>query len=205
MPMHSRVLAMTVAGAALLLGACTNTIKYDVANRPSVVKTEFNVTDLQSMVGNMTENMLTHPSVLSYTLAKRPSLAVDTLINLTGREIGVSVASNDMLEKLIAADSFRVLGSDSVRNARSRAGLAAAQAIDDKAIAWSMAKTLSADLLLYGEVSEVIRAKGHCQRRLLPCRPPPPGSQDGRHRLAGSERIPEKPEKNHLRTVRASP
>jgi uncharacterized protein (TIGR02722 family) len=159
MPMHSRVLAMTVAGAALLLGACTNTIKYDVANRPSVVKTEFNVTDLQSMVGNMTENMLTHPSVLSYTLAKRPSLAVDTLINLTGREIGVSVASNDMLEKLIAADSFRVLGSDSVRNARSRAGLAAGQAIDDKAIAWSMAKTLSADLLLYGEVSEVIRAK----------------------------------------------
>ncbi len=159
MPMCSRVLALIVAGATLLLTACTNTIKYDVANRPSVVKTEFNVTDLQSMVGGMTDNMLTHPSVLSYTLAKRPALAVDTLVNLTGRELGVSVASNDMLEKLLAADSFKVIGGDNVRTARSQAGLGDVQAIDDKAAAWSMAKALNADLLLYGEVSEVIRAK----------------------------------------------
>jgi uncharacterized protein (TIGR02722 family) len=154
-----RTTALVMICTTLMLGACTNTIKYDAASRPASVQTEFNVTDLQSMAGSMVDNMLTHPSVLSYTLAKRPSLALDPLVNLTGRDIGVNAASQDVLEKLMTSDSFRLVDAGSVKAARSKTGLSPNQSIDDKALAWSMARSLNADLLLFGEVSEVIRSK----------------------------------------------
>lgn len=157
LPAKSLLSVTTLCIATLLGSGCTNTIKYGDEIKPATVTTEFGVTDLQNMVSKMTDNMIGNPTVMSYTYAKRPALALDTLINRTGRPLNTPVVTSVVSQKLQAQDTFRLIEGATVQGTKQRLGLQSAEALDEPANAQKICAGLGADLFLYGDVSEVIR------------------------------------------------
>lgn len=147
----------TLCVATLLGSGCTNTVQYGEASKPEVVTTEFGLSDLQNMVSKMTDNMINNPTVMSYTYAKRPSLALDSLINRTGRPLNTRVVTGVISQKLQSQDTFRLIEGMSVENTKKRLRLQSPEAMEEPANAHKISSALAADLFLYGDISEVVR------------------------------------------------
>lgn len=147
----------TLCVATLAGSGCTNTVQYGEASKAEVVTTEFGISDLQNMVSKMTDNMISNPTVMSYTYAKRPSMALDTLTNRTGRPLNMRVVSSVISQKLQSQDTFRLIEGTTVENTKQRLRLQSADALEEPANAHKISSALGADLFLYGDVSEVVR------------------------------------------------
>lgn len=142
----------------LFASGCANTVQYGEASKPTTVTTEFGVTDLQNMVSKMTDNMINSPTVMSYTYARRPSLAVDSLINRTGRALNTRLVSSTVSQKLETQGTYRIIMGTPVDGSKQKLGLQAPDSLDETANAHKISTSLGADLFLYGDVSEVIRS-----------------------------------------------
>ncbi len=147
----------TLCIATLVGSGCTNTVQYGDASKPEVVTTEFGISDLQNMVSKMTDNMIANPTVMSYTYAKRPALALDSLTNRTGRPLNTRVVTSVISQKLQTQDSFRLIEGMTIENTKQRLRLQSADALEEPASAHKVSSALGADLFLYGDVSEVVR------------------------------------------------
>lgn len=147
----------TLCLATVLGSGCTNTIQYGEASKPEVVTTEFGLSDLQNMVSKMTDNMVNNPTVMSYTYAKRPSLALDSLINRTGRPLNTRVVTGVISQKLQSQDTFRLIEGMTVENTKKRLRLQSPEAMEEPANAHKVSSALGSDLFLYGDISEVVR------------------------------------------------
>lgn len=143
--------------ASALNSGCANTVQYGEASKPATVTTEFGVTDLQNMASKMTDNMINNPTVMSYTYGHRPTLALDSLTNNTGRPLNTGVVGSVVSQKLQTLGAYQLIEGNSVANAKSRLRLQSPDALDDVMNAQKVCSSVGADLFLYGDVSEVVR------------------------------------------------
>lgn len=145
--------------ATLFASGCANTVQYGEAIKPETITTEFGITDLQNMVSKMTDNMINNPTVMSYTYARSPTLAIDSLVNRTGRPLNTRVVSSVISQKLQTQGTYQLIEGMKVETAKARLRLQSAEALEEPANAAKISSSLSADLFLYGDISEVIRTR----------------------------------------------
>jgi len=149
----------TLCVATVLASGCANTVQYGEASKPETITTEFGITDLQNMISKMTDNMINNPTVMSYTYARRPTMAIDSLVNRTGRPLNTRVVSSVISQKLQTQGTYSLIEGMKVETAKARLRLQSPESLEEAANAHKISTNLGSDLFLYGDISEVIRTR----------------------------------------------
>lgn len=157
--MNKVILSGLALCAGLTLSGCTNTIKYDSAPVEQAVVKEVDVNSLQQSTSSMINAMVESADVQEATKAKRPVLAVFGLVDFTGEGVDIAALNNDILNELNKTARFRFADSGSLSKASQDQNPNLYDLLDSPKAAQPLTQAVSADYLLIGEVSKVIRTQ----------------------------------------------
>lgn len=157
--MISRGLTGLALCMALALTGCTNTIKYDTAPVDKPVTHQIDTSTLQQSTRSMISAMVNNPQVLATLQSKRPVLAVYGLVDFTGEGVDIASLNNDIFSELNKSARFRFADSASLGRASQQQGSNLYDLLESPQAAQPLTQAVSADYLLIGEVSKIIRTQ----------------------------------------------
>ncbi len=157
--MKKTVVGGLLLGAGLVLAGCTETIQYDSAPVEKPVVNEVDSSSLQQSTASMITSMIDSADVQAVTKAKRPVLAVFGLVDFTGEGVDIARLNSDILNELNKSARFRFADSSSLSEASQTQNPNLYDLLDTPTAARPLTDAVSADYLLIGEVSKVIRAQ----------------------------------------------
>lgn len=157
--MISRGLTGLALGTALALAGCTNTVKYDTASAAKPVTHQVDVQALQQSTSSMINAMVSNPQVQAAIQSKRPVLAVYGLVDFTGEGVDINTLNNDIYSELNKSARFRFADSANLSAASQLQKLNLYDLLESPEAAQPLTKAVSADYLLIGEVSKIIRTQ----------------------------------------------
>ncbi|CBL43732.1 Hypothetical protein HDN1F_01490 [gamma proteobacterium HdN1] len=142
---------------AALGSGCANTVQYGDSGRGETRTTETGIHDLQSATTQMTEAMINDIRVMAYTYGRRPTIAISPFTNQSGNAVSVAPLQRSIVESLQKQDAYQIIDEQKLAETRNQLQLPPNKALTTPGSGPQLAKALGADLLLYGEISEVIR------------------------------------------------
>lgn len=157
--MISRGLTGLALCTTLALTGCTNTIKYDTAPVDKPVTHQIDTSTLQQSTRSMISAMVNNPQVLATLQSKRPVLAVYGLVDFTGEGVDITSLNNDIFSELNKSARFRFADSASLGRASQQQGSNLYDLLESPQAAQPLTQAVSADYLLIGEVSKIIRTQ----------------------------------------------
>lgn len=145
--------------AATLLPACTNTIKYDDQSLQKAVTNSIGLDQFQKSTQSMVDSLLTSPGVQNATRGQRPRLAVFGLVDFTGENIDIQALNNGMFSQLGQSARFNFADPASLTRADQQQKPNRYDLLEDPAAARALSQAVSADYLLVGEISNIVRTQ----------------------------------------------
>lgn len=143
----------------LALAGCTNTIKYDSAPLEAADTNIISVDAFEQSTTSMISAMIDNPDVQQATKSKRPVLAVFGLVDFTGEGVDIAALNNDILNELNKSARFRFADSDNLSKASQAQNPNLYDLLETPQAAQALTQAVSADYLLIGEVSKIIRTQ----------------------------------------------
>lgn len=157
--MNTRGLTGLALGVTLALAGCTNTVKYDTAPVEKAVTHAVDVNTLEQSTASMVTAMFNDPDVKAATQAQRPVLAVYGLVDFTGEGVDIAALNNDIYTELNKTARFRFADSATLSKASQQQKPNLYDLLETPQAAQPLTNAVSADYLLIGEVSKIIRTQ----------------------------------------------
>ena len=142
---------------SLIFQGCTNTVKYDDTPAAKTVQKNVSAEAISDNAVSMLEGMLEDTDVEKATKSSRPKLAVFGLINFTYDKLDLAAINGQLMNELNKVNRFRFTDQSAMSQESEKWKDSLYQLFENPANGQSLATSVSADYLLVGEISNVIR------------------------------------------------
>lgn len=149
--LRSGLLACLLAATS----ACTNTIKYDEKSRAPELAAVNVDTQLDSAVKDLTVSMVNSPAVMSYTFARRPSIALDPLADRSGARLDMNHLADIIKGTVIEQDSYTIITDRVLAEHKAKLKLDA-DSLENPRNAQALANAAKSDLIMTGSITQII-------------------------------------------------
>lgn len=159
--MKTSFLALPLLAAALLgLNGCSS-VQYGDATAVETVTTDFGSTDLQMIAEKMVDDLLAAPAMASIAPAgARPILFIDSVRNKTTEHIDTESITDTISTRLLNSGRFRFVDRSRVDAIARELEFQANSGMVDESKAVRMGRQLGAQLMLYGNISSIVKTAG---------------------------------------------
>lgn len=158
--MKRTALAITLGLSVLTMVGCSNKVSYGDATEVETVDVGFGSTDLQTVAGQMTDDLLTFPAVVAITAKERPVVYVERIKNKTSEHIDTESITDSISTKLLRSGKFRFVDMGRVDAVRQQLEFQNSGGMVDPATAVSFGKQIGAQYMLYGNLSSIVKDNG---------------------------------------------
>ncbi len=150
-----------LVGLALVLGGCTNQVRYGDAEAVETTTIEFGSSDLQKIASDMTDSMLSSPAVASLTKSERPIVFVESIKNKTAEHIDTESITDTISTRLLNSGEFRFVDMGRVDAVRKQLDFQNNDQLVNPATAIQFGRMVGAQYMLYGNLASIVKRDGN--------------------------------------------
>ncbi|WP_434360284.1 penicillin-binding protein activator LpoB [Parasalinivibrio latis] len=150
-----------LVGLALVLGGCTNQVRYGDAEGIETTTIEFGSSDLQKIASDMTDSMLSSPAVASLTKGERPIVFVESIKNKTAEHIDTESITDTISTRLLNSGEFRFVDMGRVEAVRKQLDFQNNDQLVNPATAIQFGRMVGAQYMLYGNLASIVKRDGN--------------------------------------------
>lgn len=151
---------IALLGLAVLLGGCSNQIRYGDAQAVETTTIDFGSTDLQKIAADMVNSMLSSGSVAAITSQSRPVAFVDSIKNKTSEHIDTESITDTISTQMLNSGKFRFVDMGRVESVRKQLNFQNNDQLANQSTAIQFGKMVGAQYMLYGNLSSIVKAAG---------------------------------------------
>jgi len=142
-----------------LLSACSEKVQYGDAQAEETTTIDFGSTDLQSIAEKMVDELLEFKPVLDSIGETRPVVFIDRIVNKTSEHVDTESITDTIQNRLLRSGKFRFVDMTAVEAVTAQFQYQTQSGLVDPAKAVAIGKHTGARLMLYGNLSSIVKRK----------------------------------------------